>query len=86
MEISTTKQERELLNHAVGERKTSRRRKAKSLKDCFRNYFCAGPDSEDDLLWQGLVTKGFAVRISEPRSMMPYNTYSVTEAGFKELG
>lgn len=86
MEIQTTKHERELLDHAVGERKTTKNRKAKNLKDCFRNYFAASPDSDDDILWQGLVAKGLAVLVGKPREWLPHNTYSVTEAGFKELG
>jgi len=86
MTPSTTKKERDLLHHAVGEQKTPKNRKAKQLKSCFRNYFCASPDSEDDLLWQGLVGKGLATLIFKPRPMMPHNTYSVTEAGFSELG
>lgn len=86
MEIETTKKERELLDHALGERKASKRRKAASLKDCYRNYFAASPNSGEDLLWQGLVSKNLAERISTPRTGLPYNIYCATEAGLKELG
>ncbi len=83
--IETTKQERELLDHAIGSRKTQKRRKAKSLKDCFRNHFVASPGTGDDLVWRKLEAKGLATLISGPQEMLPYNIYAVTETGFKEL-
>lgn len=73
--------ELELMDHATG----SGKNKMDTLEECYRNYFAAGPDDEDEKIWKGLVEKGWAIKSRGPRDYMPYNIYHVTEEGWKEL-
>lgn len=51
----------------------------------WRNYFCASPGSANDAEWAELVAGGLAVLARKPDDLIPYNTYSVTEAGMAAL-
>ena len=50
---------------------------------CHRNYYCARGDMKG--LWEGLVNKGFAKRLTEFYSNDDMTYYSVSENGIKAL-
>lgn len=51
-----------------------------------RNYFCASPDTDDDLEWWVLEHMGLARMVQGPSPMLPYNIYVVTDSGKARVG
>jgi len=74
-----TSNECDLMAHALGHE--SYRGAVKKNKAEYRNYFAAGPDGDDNKIWEGLSTRGLAELSSGPRAGYPYNCWTVTERG-----
>ena len=69
--------------HAVGRLKMRDRPRARARKltDCYRNYF----STDEDPLWEDLVTKGLASRRNGNTATGGDPVYSVTDEGFALL-
>lgn len=65
--MTLTKEERDVMTHALGHHKYD------------RNYYAA--DKADCPLWDGLVSRGYAKLVSRPIISFPDTIYAVTPEG-----
>jgi len=83
-----TREEAEVMLHALGHLKTSKYRgRARKLASCQRNYFAtdAGTAEGDGATWYELTKRGYAKATADPRPGAPGVVYRVTIDGFKAL-
>ncbi len=74
---TTTKHERELMEHALGIHVVG----GKKTKGGYRNYFVVGPGETDFDTWQSLCGRGLAVQ----GKSLGNDFFAVTDAGKAEL-